>query len=159
MNHELEKCIEALRELRSDRHSELNPSVRVCPASTTFPCQRQLFFPIGLIFRSPSVRRRRRTGVSPTAAAKGSFFRPTQNRRRESGKPAFGFPLFRRIAGAVEMWESRLLLARFPRDCGNGGKPAFGVPRFPQSRHFHSSLASPFHASSLRCFFFASSTR
>jgi hypothetical protein len=29
MNHELEKCIEALRELRSDRHSELNPSVRV----------------------------------------------------------------------------------------------------------------------------------
>jgi hypothetical protein len=25
----------------------------------------------------------------------------------------------------VEMWESRLLLARFPRGCGKRGKPAF----------------------------------
>src|SRR5947208_1765172 len=37
------------------------------------------------------------------------------------------------------MWKSRLLLARFPRTCGNRGKPAFGFPRFPQVRHFHSS--------------------
>jgi hypothetical protein len=46
----------------------------------------------------------------------------------------------RLAAGAVEMWESRLSLARFPRGGGKGGKPAFGFPRFPPSRHFHSSL-------------------
>lgn len=34
----------------------------------------------------------------------------------------------------------RPALAGFPRGCGNGGKPAFGFPRFPQPRHFHSSL-------------------
>jgi hypothetical protein len=42
------------------------------------------------------------------------------------------------------MWESRLSLARFPRGCGKRGKPAFGFPRFPQSRHFHSSLSGVF---------------
>jgi hypothetical protein len=39
------------------------------------------------------------------------------------------------------MWESRTGLARFPRGCGKRGKPAFGFPRFPQPRHFHSSLS------------------
>jgi hypothetical protein len=30
------------------------------------------------------------------------------------------------------MWESRLLVARFPRARGKSGKPAFGFPFFPQ---------------------------
>jgi len=39
-----------------------------------------------------------------------------------------------------ELWEcGNLGFARFPRDCGKGGKPLFGFPCFPQSRHFHSS--------------------
>ena len=37
-----------------------------CPTSTTFPGQRQLFFPPELIFRSPSVRQEA-GGHSPTA--------------------------------------------------------------------------------------------
>jgi hypothetical protein len=31
------------------------------------------------------------------------------------------------------MWESRRLLARFPRARGKRGKPVFGFPRFPQA--------------------------
>src|SRR5690349_3598863 len=34
----------------------------------------------------------------------------------------------RLVAGAVEMWESRLFLARFPRACGNRGKE--GIKHF-----------------------------
>src|SRR5450432_1908992 len=67
-------------------------------------------------------------GRSPPADCSGEIKRT----RWESGKAAFAFPLFHRaVAGAVEMWESRLLLARFPRGCGKRGKPAFGFPRFP----------------------------
>src|SRR5438093_5984507 len=40
-----------------------------------------------------------------------------------------------------ELWKCGNLaaLARFPRSCGKGGKPALGFPGFPQLRHFHSS--------------------
>jgi hypothetical protein len=41
----------------------------------------------------------------------------------------FHFPI-RLVAGAVGMWESRLLLARFPRGSWKEGKPAFGFPAF-----------------------------
>ena len=65
-----------------------------------------------------------------------------KNRRRErlweSGKPAFGFPLFHgREAG---LWECGNLafFARFPRGGGKRGKAAFAFPRFPRARHFHS---------------------
>ena len=57
-------------------------------------------------------------------------------------RPCFSIRLL--PVGAVEMWESRLSLARFPRGCGKRGKPAFGFPRFPQPRHFHSSLSGVF---------------
>src|SRR5579872_1158607 len=59
-------------------------------------------------------------------------------REWESGKPAFGFPLFHpRLA---ELWECGNLaaFARFPRGGGNGGKLAFQLstvstdPSFPQ---------------------------
>ena len=39
--------------------------------------------------------------------------------RWKSGNPAFGFPLFHRLAGAVGMWESRL--GRFPKAGGAEG--------------------------------------
>ncbi len=39
------------------------------------------------------------------------------------------------VAGAVEMWESRL--GRFPRGGGKRGKPQSGFPGFPWPRHFH----------------------
>jgi hypothetical protein len=38
------------------------------------------------------------------------------------------------------MWESRRFLARFPRGSWEEWEAAFGFPRFPQPRHFHSSL-------------------
>ena len=56
----------------------------------------------------------------------------------ESGKPAFGFPLFHgREAG---LWECGNLaaFARFPSGGGKGGKAAFAFPGFPPPRHFHS---------------------
>jgi hypothetical protein len=47
------------------------------------------------------------------------------------------------VAGAVEMWESRLPFGGISKGArGKSGKPAFGFPRFPQPRHFHSALAS-----------------
>jgi hypothetical protein len=46
--------------------------------------------------------------------------------------------------GAVGMWESRLPWARFPRDSWKEGEVALGFPRFPQARHFHSSLSRGF---------------
>src|SRR6202030_3670970 len=41
-----------------------------------------------------------------------------------------------------ELWECGNLafFARFPRNGGKRGNPAFGFPRFPPFRHFHSSL-------------------
>ena len=73
-------------------------------------------------------------------------FRETQNRshqreaRWESGKPAFGFPLFH--SASPELWECGTLACCW-RDFQGArrkrGKPAFGFPRFPQPRHFHSS--------------------
>src|SRR5919109_4242060 len=73
------------------------------------------------------------------------FHRKNSGHRRErlweSGKPAFGFPLFhRREAG---LWECGNLafFARFPRDGGKSGKAAFAFPLFPRARHFHSPPA------------------
>src|SRR5205814_5641476 len=61
----------------------------------------------------------------------------------------------RLAAGAVEMWESRRFGRDFHRARGKRGKPAFGFPRFPQPRHFHSSLRVGFGlaGSSLRSLF------
>jgi hypothetical protein len=60
----------------------------------------------------------------------------------ETGKPAFGFLLFH-PPSSPELWEWGISLV-FRRDFqgarGKSGKPAFGFPRFPQARHFHSSL-------------------
>jgi hypothetical protein len=44
--------------------------------------------------------------------------------------------------GAVGMWKSRRLLARFPKRGGKSGKAVFAFPRFPPRRHFHSPPAS-----------------
>jgi hypothetical protein len=51
----------------------------------------------------------------------------------------FHFPIRRK----TERWECGNLarFARFPRDGGKRGKPAFGFPRFPRARHFHGSGA------------------
>ena len=61
--------------------------------------------------------------------------------RWESGKPAFGFPLFH-PPSPPELWKCGNRAA-FWRDFqgarGKSGKPVFGFPRFPQFRHFHSS--------------------
>jgi len=61
----------------------------------------------------------------------------------------------RLAAGAVEMWESRRFGRDFQGARGKRGKPAFGFPRFPQPRHFHSSLRVGFGlaGSSLRSLF------
>src|SRR5260370_30197928 len=76
--------------------------------------------------------KRRRGGRRAKPARFLFVFLSYMRTRWESGKPALGFPLFHGVvAGAVGMWESRLLLARFPRGCGKRGKPAFGFPRFP----------------------------
>ena len=46
--------------------------------------------------------------------------------------------------GPPELWECGNLagLARFPRGGGKSGKPGFGFPLFPRTRHFHSSFAA-----------------
>src|SRR6516164_1545238 len=67
--------------------------------------------------------------------------RRDEPRRWESGKPAFGFPLFH-PPSSPELWECGNL-AVFWRDSqgarGKSGKPVFGFPCFPQPRHFHGS--------------------
>jgi hypothetical protein len=41
------------------------------------------------------------------------------------------------------MWKSRRLLGEISKGLVERvGKPAFGFPRFPQRRHFHSSLSA-----------------
>jgi len=121
-----------LYEMLSGRLSGVNYFFSL--TTTISPYQRQLLF-------DSSVARSAIAGGGRSPPAGPQFFCFGIKRWRwESGKPVFGFPLsIRLVAGAVEMWESRLLLARFPRACGNRGKPAFGFPRFPQTRHFHSS--------------------
>ena len=88
---------------------------------------------------APRVRRR--------AIARLAFCFGVERResgRWESGKPAFGFPLFHPPSSS-ELWECGNLACSW-RDLqgarGKSGKPAFGFPRFPQPRHFHSSLVS-----------------
>jgi hypothetical protein len=85
-----------------------------CPASTTFPGQRQLLFPPGLIFCSPSDRRRR-DGRQPGRRSEG-FLQTAHNRRRKSGEPAFGFPQFpqaRHFHSALPLLALLLLLSLF----------------------------------------------
>ena len=105
------------------------------------PDQRQLLF-------DPWAARsaRRRAGAKP---ARGPVFvleLHIHSGRWESGKPAFGFPLSH-PPSPPELWKCGNLAA-FGRDSqgarGKRGKPVFGFPRFPQSRHFHSSRAFRF---------------
>jgi hypothetical protein len=66
--------------------------------------------------------------------------------RWESGKPAFGFPLFHPPSWP-KLWECGNLACcwrDFQGARGKSGKPAFGFPYFPQPRHFHSSLVFRF---------------
>jgi PAS fold len=68
--------------------------------------------------------------------------------RWESGKPAFGFPLFH-PPSSPELWKCgnlACLWRDFQGARGKSGKPAVGFPRFPQPRHFHSSLPLGFAA-------------
>ena len=98
--------------------------------------------------RQPDRRRRRRFSSGPP--------------RTVGGKVGNLLSVFHFSAASSERWECgnlSLPVAGFPRGWGNGGKPAFGFPRFPQSCHFHRSLPGAAHGSSLCCFFFASSTR
>jgi len=82
-------------------------------------------------------------GDSPPALLR-LMFRDKESGRWESGKPAFGFPLFHPPSSS-ELWECGNLAGLW-RDSqgtrGKRGKPACGFPRFPQDRHFHSSLTS-----------------
>src|SRR5579862_8917870 len=63
-----------------------------------------------------------------------------ESRRWESGKPAFGFPLFHPPSSSelLGMWESRRLLARFPRGSWKEWEAGFWLstlstgPAFPQ---------------------------
>jgi len=66
--------------------------------------------------------------------------------RWESGKPAFGFPLFHPPSWP-KLWECGNLACcwrDFQGARGKSGKLAFGFPCFPQPRHFHSSLVFRF---------------
>ena len=65
-------------------------------------------------------------------------------RRWESGKPAFGFPLFHPPSSpALGKCGNLACCWRDSQGArGNSGKPVFGFPRFPQPRHFHSALLS-----------------
>jgi hypothetical protein len=44
------------------------------------------------------------------------------------------------------MWDLACVWRDFQGARGKSGKPAFGFPRFPQLRHFHSSLRLGFAA-------------
>ncbi len=76
------------------------------------------------------------------ASARGRLPFRDGSGRWECGQPAFGFPLFS-SPSSPELWKCGNL-ARSWRDFqaarGKRGRPAFGFPRFPQTRHFHSSL-------------------
>src|SRR5215469_11852915 len=102
-------------------------------ATIIFPAQRQL-----LLRRREASPWRRAVARPPVLV----FWEIDQSGRWESGKPAFGFPLFH-PPSSPELWKCGNL-ACFWRDFqgarGKSGKPAFGFPRFPQPRHFHSSL-------------------
>jgi hypothetical protein len=83
-------------------------------------------------------------GVAGEAARSAVVFLGLKEResgRWESGKLAFGFPVFH-PSSSPELWECGNL-ARFWRDFqgarGKSGKPVFGFPLFAQARHFHSS--------------------
>ena len=103
-------------------------------ATIISPAQRQLLL--------------RRRGAPPRAGGESPpvsvfvGFRYIYSGRWESGKPAFGFPLFQ-PPSPPELWKCGNL-ARLWRDFqgarGKSGKPAIGFPRFPQPQHFHSSF-------------------
>ncbi len=110
-------------------------SLRFGSGETTLGCGMLSFF--GLF----SGRRRRRDLVlifqneqpSPSRAARGKV-----------GNLGLVVHFPRR--GPPELWECGNLagLARFPRGGGKSGKPAFGFPLFPRTRHFHSSFSAGF---------------
>ena len=93
---------------------------------------------LGLLGRREAPAAGRRAKPARTAL----FFIPGERGFVAVGKweTCFWFSTFPSafVAGAVEMWESRPLLARFPRGCGKRGKAASAFPRFPWTRHFHS---------------------
>src|SRR6266481_1519637 len=98
--------------------------------------------PVGRRKRGPLKRHGSAAAGEGEAPPAGCFFvlEREKPRRWESGKPAFGFPLFHPPSSS-KLWECGNL-ARFWRDSqgarGKRGKPAFGFPRFPQPWHFHS---------------------
>jgi hypothetical protein len=104
----------------------------VCPASTISSPRRQLFLPTNDNY---FLTRRAERSARPRRC----FLRDGSG-RWESGKPAFGFLTFPSalVAGAVGMWESRLLLARFPRGLWKEGEACLWLstlptdPAFPQ---------------------------
>src|ERR1035438_9723445 len=90
---------------------------------------------------------------SPTQSAVFGFFLQPKRRRWESGKPAFGFPLFHRlVAGAVGMWESRGF-CEISKERREEGKSCFWIctlsttPPFPQLFFSRSCPPSCLHLS------------
>ncbi len=106
-------------------------------ATITFPYQRQL-----LLRRrgAPQPRGRAQPAERPSFGLRGETGIVVAKRGWESGKPDFGFPLFQ--TASPELWECgnlAWLWRDYQEARGKSGKPAFGLPRFPQPRHFHSS--------------------
>src|SRR5258708_2198214 len=108
-------------------------SLRFESEETTLGCVMLSFF--GLFSR----RRRRRDVVLVFQNEQSS---PSRVACGKVGNLILVFHFSRR--GPPELWECGNLagLARFPRGGGKSGKPVFGFPLLPRTRHFHSSLSS-----------------
>jgi len=107
-----------------------------CSALTILPYQRQLLWLLGRR-EAPAAGRRAKP-------ARGLGLLPGERGFVAVGKweTCFWFSTFPSACFPPELWKcgNLALFARFPRNGGKRGNPAFGFPRFPPFRHFHSSL-------------------
>src|SRR5689334_3095593 len=100
--------------------------------------------------------------VERSSACQASFYFEVEKRKQEqqweSGKPAFGFPLFHCRRGCGNVGIAQFAISK---DGGRGGKPGVGFPRRPRpvisTVDFHAvlfcwKLANSFRfASCMRC--------
>jgi hypothetical protein len=107
-----------------------------CPASTILPINDNY----SLTLRAARSARRRAEGE----ARPRSWFASERKGIRGGGKVGNLLLVFHFSIRLLppELWKcgNLALFARFPRNGGKRGNPAFGFPRFPPFRHFHSSF-------------------
>jgi hypothetical protein len=142
-----------------------------CLTTIISPDQRQLL----LTFSAGAKRHRAARGAQPARVCFVLFLGEKRKGGGKVGNPLLVFHFSIRLAaGAVEMWESRLPLARFPRGSWEAGETCFWfstlstAPPFPQLSSLLNLAARATHSASFTvpstwlsacCFFVASSTR